>query len=199
MKPPHEAWNSLNSEQEKAHGENWRRWLGHLAGQPAKGLELGTWLGESAEWMLQNIFTHPEARYRCVDTFEGSEEHHMAGVDCSTLEAQARARLAQFNGRCWIYKGRTDTILRMLNRGVAEFDFIYVDAAHDALNVMRDAVLAFDLLKVEGVMVFDDLTWAVMPDPLDCPKLAIDAFVAIYARRVEVIGIGTQLALRKTS
>ena len=191
--------NSLNSEHEKAHGANWRKWIGHLKDTPALGLELGTWRGESAEWMLENIFTHPESHYTCADTFEGSVEHHLAGIDCSQLEQETRARLAPFGNRVLIEVGRSDAVLRWLktNLDVKPFDFIYVDAAHDALNVLRDAVLAFDLLAEGGVMVFDDFGWEVMPSELDRPKIAVEAFVSCYGKQLQVIGMGWQLAVKR--
>jgi predicted O-methyltransferase YrrM len=183
------------SESEKAHGNNWREWLGHLKDTPALGLEVGTWMGESAEWMLREIFTHPESRYVCVDTFEGSEEHHLAGIDCDDLLADTTERLSSFGDRSVIIKGFSDQVLR--NYHGSPLDFGYVDASHDSMNVLRDSVLMFDLIKIGGIMIFDDYTWNVMPDPVDCPALAIDGFVAAYARRLEIIGMGYQFAVRK--
>ena len=167
---------------EHGHAAKWRHWLGHLVDQPAWGLELGTWKGESAEWMLDNVFTHPASRYVCVDTFEGSAEHHLLGIDCTTLERDARARLARFSGRAVIQKEASASFLRELNG--SRFDLLYVDADHSAHGVLRDAVLGFDLLKVGGVIVFDDYDWHEMPDPLDCPRMAVDAFAACYARQM---------------
>lgn len=186
------------SESEKAHGENWRKWLGHLRDKPAIGLELGTWMGESAEWMLDNIFTNRACAYYCVDTFEGSDEHRLAGIDCSQIEHDTRERLARFS-RAMIIKSRSDEFLRRSPRIGPGYDFIYVDAAHDALNVLRDAVLAFDLMKVGGVMIFDDYAWNVMPEKIDCPKMAVDAFVSCYGRQLEVIGLGYQVAVKKVA
>ncbi len=187
-----EAW---VSECEKAHGANWREWLGHLKGTPATGVELGTWMGESAEWMLDNIFTDPLSRYVCVDTFEGSEEHHLAGIDCDSLLADTMERLSRFHDRKVIIRGLSQEVLKECAFSLV--DFGYIDAAHDAMSVMRDAVLLFDILKVGGIMVFDDYAWTVMPDPVDCPKLGVDGFIAAYARRLEIIGWGYQAAVKK--
>jgi len=181
--------------EESGHAPNWRKWLGHLIGTPAQGLELGTWKGESAEWMLDNIFTHPNAFYRCLDTFEGSAEHHLGGIDCTTLYNETLARLNRFGKRVRIDVERSDSWLRDFDINV--LDFIYVDAAHDAINVLRDSVLAWDALKIGGVLIWDDYEWTVMPDPLDCPRIAIDAFLAIYCRQIEVLGKGWQVAVRK--
>lgn len=185
------------SESERAHGANWREWLGHLKGTPAVGIELGSFMGESAEWMLSNIFTHPNSRYVCVDTFQGSDEHRIAGIDCSTIEADCRERLAQFGSRVEIECAFSHDALLQRTQYMGQFDVVYVDAAHDAQNVLRDAVLAYEVLKVGGVMIFDDYQWAVFSDPTLCPKMAVDAFISCYGRQLEVIGMGAQVAVRK--
>lgn len=188
------------SEHEQAHGENWRRWLGHLKDKPGVfGIELGSWLGESAEWFCQNIVTTRDSTLLCVDTFAGSEEHRLAGIDCRGNEAACRNRLIDF-AQVTILKKTTAEALKGLAHAENPFaDFIYVDAAHDSMNVLRDSVLAFDLLKVGGVMIWDDYLWEVMEAETDRPKLAIDAFLATYARRLEVIGLGWQLAVRRVA
>jgi hypothetical protein len=58
--------------------------------------------------------------------------------------------------------------------------------------------MAWPLLKSGGVMVFDDYTWGDPRDLLHRPKLAVDAFVNIYAEELSLVHIGYQLALRKT-
>lgn len=180
------------SENERAHGDNWRKWLGHLRGKPVVGLELGTWMGESAEWMLANIFTHPASLYVGVDTFEGSEEHHLAGIDCSGIYNDAKERLARFGSRSQLIKSFSHK-----HGWTVPLDFCYIDAAHDAINVLRDSVLHFEYLKVGGIMLWDDYEWAVMPHTIDRPKIAVDAFVECYGRKLEIIGKGWQLAARK--
>lgn len=189
----------FSSEFAKAHGPNWLEWLGHLKGKPAVGLELGTWLGESAEWAFDNILTDAGAVLHCVDTFKGSEEHALAGIDCSKNEEVARNRLARFGSRPIIHRCESDVFLRSAYDQGYEFDFVEIDAAHDAMNVLRDAVLSMDFLRVGGVMIFDDYEWRVMRDEIDRPKMAVDAFMACYARRFEVIGMGWQVALKKVA
>ena len=187
---------SEKGEHHKAHGADWYKYLHQFIGQPVKGLEIGTWMGVSAEWMLDLIFTHPDSRYNCVDTFEGSDEHRLAGQDCSTLEGETRKRLERFGRRAVIFKSFSDQALRYMFRD-EKFDFIYIDGAHDAMNVLRDAVLAFDNLNVGGIMIWDDYRWEVMEDAIDRPKMAIDAFLECYSPRLEVIGARSQIAIRK--
>lgn len=191
---------SVEQPKEHGHAANWRTWLGHLKDKPGVvGIELGSWKGESAEWFCRNIVTTRDSTLLCVDTFKGSAEHAAAGVDCSVLEAACRQRLIDF-AQAEIVKMASDLFLRgSFGNGTPYVDFVYIDAAHDAMNVLRDSVLAFDLLKVGGVMIWDDYFWEVMEAPVDRPKLAIDAFLLCYARRLEVIGLGGQVAVRKVA
>jgi predicted O-methyltransferase YrrM len=77
------------------------------------------------------------------------------------------------------------------------FDFIYVDGAHEAPHVLNDAVLAWPLLKLGGLMCFDDYGWAPELPALERPAPAIDALLAIYAGMLEVVDRGYQLTVRR--
>jgi hypothetical protein len=85
------------------------------------------------------------------------------------------------------------------------FDLIYIDGSHQAPDVLTDAVMSFQLLRVGGVMIFDDYLWSMdkpgSQDVLKMPKPAIDAFINIFQRKMSVFfgaPIG-QLYTRKIS
>jgi hypothetical protein len=46
-------------------------------------------------------------------------------------------------------------------------------------------------------MVFDDYTWGAARDVLHRPKIAVDAFVNIFAEELQLLHVGYQLAVRK--
>lgn len=197
---------SEQCEQHKAHGANWLKWLHPFIGKPGvRGLELGVWLGESTEWFMEHVCTDPTSAMDGVDTFAGSDEHRLAGIDCAPNEKIARARLARFNEgltegqerRVTLHKMTTDAFLLADAWRRPRYHFAYVDADHSAPNALRDGVLTFEFLHVGGVMIFDDYEWKVMADEIDRPGMAIDAFLACYARRIEVIGLGWQVAVKK--
>lgn len=52
--------------------------------------------------------------------------------------------------------------------GENKFDFIYVDGLHLSQDVLYDALLSFDLLKVGGILIFDDYLWF---DPQHCSHI----------------------------
>lgn len=171
------------------HGPNWLRWLGHLKGQPATMIEIGTFRGESAEWVLTNILTHPDSVLHCVDPFTGSDEHRLYGIDCTENEKLARERLARFGDKVQFHVTTSERFLYELNanKHQPKVRAAYCDGAHDALNVLRDAVMLFDTLEVGGRLIFDDVEWKEMPSPLDRPKMAVEAFQAIYSRKLKII------------
>ncbi len=72
------------------------------------------------------------------------------------------------------------------------FDFVYIDGSHQAPDVLLDAILGFEPLRTQGIIVFDDYLWQEpLPggtDPIRCPKIAIDAFTNIYCRKLRIIG-----------
>jgi predicted O-methyltransferase YrrM len=88
-------------------------------------------------------------------------------------------------------KSSTQALAEFLARREAPFDLIYIDGSHQAPDVLSDAVLAFQLLRVGGIMIFDDYLWRLEPDgrqdPLNMPKPAIDSFINIFQRKLRVI------------
>ena len=46
-------------------------------------------------------------------------------------------------------------------------DFIYVDGSHQAHDVLCDAILSFKLLRVGGIVCFDDYLWGRSAFPME--------------------------------
>ena len=72
---------------------------------------------------------------------------------------------------------------------------IYIDCAHEGMNVIEDAILSYRLLKCGGILVFDDYEWTSEKRTI-MPKRAIDAFLAIYVQTT-VLHKGWQVFVRK--
>ncbi len=186
----------------------WENLLGYLKHAPGlRGLEIGSFEGRSATWMLQNLFTHPTSELTCVDTFE-----YNAGFENITrtmmlkmpaqmdLEGRFDANMKAIGAgkRVRKIKGSSRDVLRTLPVGT--FDFIYIDGSHTTPDVLADAVLSFDLLKKNGVLVFDDYRWNCFPDePLRNPTKGIDAFLECYEQEIVVFCKEHQVFLRRIS
>ena len=176
---------------------NWERWLAPLKGQPdIRALEIGSYEGRSARWLLENILTDETSSLLCVDTWA-------AGQDLPTradLLQVFRANTAPWRDRCHIKQGRSAEVLRRapLPPDASDgLDFAYVDGSHYAADVLRDGVLVWDLMRAGGLVVFDDYEWRVDPLPAHQPCVGIDAFLAGYSGRYYLVGKGRQVAVRK--
>jgi len=156
------------------HIPDWERLLAEFVAKPKlRFLEVGSFEGRSAVWMLQNVLTDPSSSLVCVDTFQGGDD--MASLDLTGLRQTFIDNVAPFGRRVRLITEHSGTALRTL-RG--PFDFVYVDASHIAEDVLEDAVLAWRLLRTGGIMAFDDYIWRGPPDPRLCPRAGIDAFLA---------------------
>ena len=62
-----------------------------------------------------------------------------------------------------------------------QFDFVYIDAGHSASDVLTDAILSFHLLKVGGVIVFDDYSYA------EDTKFAVDTFIKAFDKELRIV------------
>ena len=46
--------------------------------------------------------------------------------------------------------------LRKLKNGDKKFDYIFIDGSHEGDHILIDAIQAFKILKINGIMIFDD-------------------------------------------
>jgi predicted O-methyltransferase YrrM len=185
----------------------WGNYLNHYKGKPnLRFLEIGSYQGRAAVWLLENILTHNSSSITCIDTFEGSVEHHEHFKDdIKNLFETFSHNMSRFGDKVKVMKNRSQVALKHLsicganlNKGDdGQFDFVYIDGDHRASSVMEDAVLSLPLLKQGGLMIFDDYLWTCSKKDIDDPKPAIDAFIHLYADKIKVLFINQQVIIRK--
>ena len=181
----------------------WTKYLDHIKNKPdLMFLEIGSFEGRSATWLLENILTHKTSKIVCVDTFDGSVEH----IDdpelnklLPTLYDTFCHNISSFSDQVIIKRGKSQDILKHIDQ---LFDFIYIDGDHTAVAVLEDAVLSFALLKPGGILIFDDYMWGVdLADKTkrnpNIPKNAIDVFLMIYADKLDILYIDNQAIISK--
>ncbi|ATE67048.1 class I SAM-dependent methyltransferase [Rhizorhabdus dicambivorans] len=180
---------------------------------PTRILEIGSFEGASSCYLIDTLATRKDIEIHCIDTWEGGVENAADGwspANMSDVEQRFLDNIRLSVDRAphkvdvHLHKGRSDLALcKLLAEGrQGYFDFIYVDGSHQAPDVLCDAVLAFRLLRENGVIAFDDYLWKEpLPygvDPIRCPKPAIDAFTNLYCRKISIISAPLyQLYVRK--
>ncbi len=186
----------------------WQKLLESLA--PRRLLEVGSFEGRSACYLIDILSPRHAIELHCVDTFAGGVEHSVLDMSAVEIRFRANVRLAAekalHSPHVVIHKQASDMALATLLAGGGRdsFDLIYIDGSHQAKDVLADAVLGFRLLRRGGVMIFDDYLWSEKlpggPDLLRMPKPAIDAFVNLNMREIEVLRAPLyQLYIRKTA
>jgi predicted O-methyltransferase YrrM len=179
------------------HIPTWEPVLRELKGKRAQILELGSFEGLSACFLLWRL---PDAHVTCVDTFVGIPEYAAYGIAGPELSEAFDRNVALVDGsRVRKITGETHRILPDLVHEGAEFDLAYVDASHRALDVVIDAALTWKLLARGGVAIFDDYDdVSSLPNPNEHPAPAINALLQLVADEAEVIARTGQLVVRKT-
>ena len=178
----------------------WSQLLNEL--NPVKILEVGSYEGKSTTYFIECLDNQTGIEIHCVDSWEGGIEHKEGGsAESQMAEVEARfhhnikiaKNIATNKPNIVIHKGLSSRELpKLIAQGMQQyFDFIYIDGSHQAPDVLLDSVLGFELLRVNGIIAFDDYLWQEpLPggtDPIRCPKAAIDTFTNIYCRKLRII------------
>ncbi len=181
-----EDWTSRNT-------TIWMKHLGAFVGKAdVKGLEIGSFEGRSSVWFLENILTHPKASITCIDPFLVSSKYSAKKVEdrfdanmAATGVGSKVRKIAKKSEEAW-------AVLEP-----ASYDFIYVDGSHTGKNVFLDAALSWNLLKVGGVIIFDDYAAAPNYPAPERPRETIDTFLQVFEPYIEILHKDYQVIVKK--
>ena len=157
-------------------------------------LQIGAFTGDATVWLVDNILTQGNSVLEDVDIWTGSDEQEHKDMDWTDVERVYDSRIA-FRPNVIKYKMPSTEYLKSLEEPT--FDFIYIDGDHTAEGVLRDALLAWRLLKPGGIIAFDDYLWEDPRGIAYQPKWSIDTFVAIVKDDSEILVSNSQVWLKK--
>lgn len=184
---------------------DWEELTVSLRGKKLRILEVGAFEGASTTWILDNLMSHPESSLTVIDSFAGGMEHRetpTANGDEYKLES-LESRFWSNVSKCThvakmrMIKSLSDDALMALRQERSEFDFIYIDASHVAVDVLHDAVLCWRMLPVQGTMVFDDYTWKGYNEECYNPRVAILSFLRCAAPELRARETQSQMWVTK--
>lgn len=190
----------------KAGWDNLFRWYTEEQKNEIKSvLEIGCYEGQASVYMAEN-WLKDGTHYHIVDTFGGSEVEDGMKFTMDKLEEEDfiyeafKHNTSFFPNIGWKVERETSQhMLPLLEREGYKYDFIYVDASHQADDTFVDAYWAHKMLKPNGIIIFDDFGWK---DPnrqgeLNSPEFGIRAFLTLYQDDYAIIASGYQIALLK--
>lgn len=129
---------------------HWQQWLEKFRGRAdLRVLEIGCFEGRSTLWLLENILTADDATIDCIDLFAPDPVY-------GDYHGRFRRNTAAHAGKITEHAGYSFDALRNIS---GEFDIVYIDGWHSAFGALADGVMSWPLLKVGGVMIFDDYWW----------------------------------------
>jgi predicted O-methyltransferase YrrM len=164
--------------------------------RPVRYLEIGAFEGGSLSFVYTLLDGH--VRVTVIDPFLDYAE--LPGADWTRTQAVFAANVEAVGATeaVRVLKGRSiDHLPRLIDAGES-FDLIYIDGSHHMLDVMVDAALAWRLLAPSGLMIFDDYWYRVQHgEHWFRPKPAVDAFIAMMGRELEVVDVGGQVFVRR--
>lgn len=179
---------------------NWEYHLAGLKGKPNLNfLEIGSYEGRSTTWLLDNILTDPSSKIHCIDLFSGDLPDNDMKSD-STLNMNYYQtfldNIKPHKSKVNIYKGYSHQILRKFEEEEI-LDFVYIDGAHTAYETLMDAVYVEPLVKIGGMIIFDDYPLKEEGGPENSPELGINCFCNTFIKQYEIIHVGWQVILKK--
>ncbi len=186
---PVDAKYKFSTDGVSANAPVWSRHLKDFIGKPnVHALEIGSYEGRSAVWFLENVLIHDTSTITCIDIFEDDFE--------PTFDANVKA--SGLGHKLTKLKAESRAALRSLKNN---FDFVYIDGSHVAKDVLVDAVLAWDILKPGGLIIFDDYRMRRSPQKNQSdaliPEPAIDAFLKVFQPYIDVVHQDYQLIVKK--
>lgn len=163
----------------------WLARMGHLSSTKVLMLEIGSYEGRSACWLLSNILQHHESQLTCVDTWDGKDKvlggltERAFNTFLKNTAPYRPAKVGYVVGSSYLY------LAHLLTRNMIRlFDIVFVDGDHEGYSALSDLVMSWPLLKKGGHLVFDDYQWE--SDKLRSqPKQAWDGFAATKPEGLE--------------
>ncbi|MEG4350548.1 tetratricopeptide repeat protein [Microcoleus sp. LAD1_D3] len=161
----------------------WQRHLQEFTGSADfQVVEIGSFQGMSACWLLDNILTHPTAKITCIDLY--FQEHFKGNI----VKTGAADRVIELEGYS------QDLLVNLTSE---YYDVAYIDGCHKPTSALQDAILSWRLVKVGGLMIFDDYEFTFPDSPEQDTKIGIDVFLEMFGSQLEVVHKGYQLIVKK--
>lgn len=167
----------------------WKHTLKKLAKKKhIKALEVGTFEGRSALWLLENILTHETSSLICIDTYPETLTHAQ-GIFENNL------KIGKFENRVELFVKDSLELLPQLES--QKFDLIYLDGHHEGDLIFKESELCWPLLNRSGILIFDDYLWPAIHHVGQSPKDGVDSFLKKRASKIKILHQNYQVIVKK--
>tara|TARA_B100001540_G_scaffold81_1_gene77 strand:- start:1028 stop:1705 length:678 start_codon:yes stop_codon:yes gene_type:complete len=114
--------------------------------------------------------------------------------DFDSIEKAFDENLSGFN----FIKIKDDSVvsMRKLFKQNKSFDFIYIDGSHNGEDILSDAIEAFKILKIDGLIFFDDFLQYDNSRNIQSYE-GISKFLSLYSNYLKIEFFQNNLVVRK--
>src|SRR5690606_32234229 len=109
------------------------------------------------------------------------------------------ANLSSFGDRMTKIKGAAAAALDQMRTKGKSFDVVYLDAGKQRDGVFGLSALAWPLLRVGGILIWDDLKWGAGKSDKDRPESAIRLFCSSFSNAIDILHDDRQMIVRKSA
>lgn len=155
-------------------------------------LEIGSWEGNSALYILKNFKTKNVV---CVDIWDlyndKFKEEHLERFK------NFKYNLKEFDKKFSFFKSTSDKFFENNNE---KFDVIYIDGSHEAPQVYKDLNNSWNCLNNNGIIICDDYFYGSLYDKQseEMPAISINKFLNENKERIKIICVNnTQIFFKK--
>ena len=166
--------------------------------EKSKILEVGCYVGTSIVEMLKIV---KDSTATVIDQWVSYHEHdNIENLDTPVNFMNEDTEKIFYKNTIGlpikVLKGKSSDKLIELIKLNETFNFIYIDASHKVMDVFLDATLAWKLLKIGGILAFDDYCFN-KGDVLNSPFEAIEYFKEQQKDNFVILHVGYRVFLKK--
>ena len=157
-------------------------------------LEIGSWEGNSALYILKNFKTKNVV---CVDIWDLYKDQYQQ--EHQERFNNFKSNLEEFKERYSFVKNTSDEFFK---NNTKIFDIIYIDGFHEAPQVYKDICNSWHCLNKNGIIICDDYFYGNLKDNKDnnLPANSINKFILENKKKLKIMNVNnTQIFLKKLS
>lgn len=179
----------------------WRKHVLPKLPEVVAWLEIGSYEGRSATWVMDNVLKHKDSSIVCIDPWGNDTVFHRFLENIRAAHKQLQETRGGVYGEPVVkwFRNFSQNVLPTLSKN--HFDVVYVDGDHQGKSAITDAALAWPLLKPDGFMIFDDYRWDYKDLKDKATKLpachGIDAFLHLWGSELELVHKDYQVIVKK--
>ncbi|KAF8961161.1 glycosyltransferase family 8 protein [Flammula alnicola] len=165
--------------------QHWTALSGRVESSHPRVLEIGSWEGRSAVFLLDNL-CKDGGEIICIDHFD------LLQTEAGRLRFDRINHNLKLTGKKSrvLEKFSVPALMTILEEEMSAthpgFDWIYIDGSHEAHDTMLDGELAWRLARKGAIVIFDDYHWDKEPEEsIHHPKRGIEAFLTLHAGEYE--------------